>query len=60
MSSSEQHVAPIDKNAGPMHNKCRRLHDTKIAPSTATTATKLEQYISFRARFITKSNKDES
>ena len=56
--TSAQSVAPIGRNPGPMKNQCRRLHDTKIAPAGGTSANTLEQYTSFRARFISRSNKD--
>jgi len=59
MSSGEQKVAKIPRNPGPIHNgQCRRLHDTQIAPAGSNNAKILEQSTAFRARIITKNNKD--
>merc|ERR1712227_334840 len=59
MSSGEQKVAKIPSNPGPIHNgQCRRLHDTQIAPAGSNNAKILEQSTAFRARIITKNNKD--
>lgn len=58
ISAQDQSVAPIDRNTGPLKNQCRRLHDTKINHAGSTTQVAMGHRTMFKARFITKSDKD--